>query len=54
MTSTALKDHIRLNFVIRVDSLQVIHVRTGLNQSNDAHIKEKVTHSSLEATCLTT
>ena len=44
MTSAALKDHIRLNFVIRVDSLQVIHVRSGFNQSNDAHIQENVTH----------
>ena len=47
MTSTALKDHIRLNFVIRVDGLQVKHVRTSFNQSNDAHIKEKVTHSEV-------
>ena len=47
MTSAALKDHIRLNFVIRVDSLQVIHVRTGFNQSNDAHIQENVTHSEV-------
>ena len=44
MTIAALKDHIRLNLVIRVDGLQVIHVRTGFNQSNDAHIEKNVTH----------
>jgi len=26
--------------------LHFVHVRTGLNQSNNAHIKEKVTHYS--------
>ena len=45
MTSAVLKDHIRLYLMVRVDGLQVIDVRTGFNQSNDAHIKEKVTHS---------
>ena len=47
MTRAALKDHIRLNFVIRVDGLHVIHGWTGFNQSNDAHIKENVTHSEV-------
>ncbi len=44
MTRTALKDHIRLYLMIRVDGLQVIHVRTGFNQSNDAHIQKYITH----------
>lgn len=30
--------------MVRVDCLQVIDVRTGFHQSNDAHIQKYITH----------
>ena len=49
-----MKDHIRLDFVIRVDCLQVIHGWTGFYQSNDAHIQKYITHNEFMSLSLPT